>query len=181
MFRSLKTERLILKNIGIEDRNFVFQQFSDPKICRYLFDAEPLISIEGADEIIGYYLQPEPRLQHRWILVRNSDNQKIGTCGVHCYNTETRTIDVGYDLQTAFHGQGYMHEAMSCILQFIISEMHVNTIRACIYPENGASINLVKKFGFTPTGSYYETFRGKKYLHAIYTLKVEERKAQLYY
>lgn len=49
-FCNLETERLILKNIAQEDRNFIFSQFSDDVVNKYLFDAEPLTDIIGADE-----------------------------------------------------------------------------------------------------------------------------------
>lgn len=67
LFKNLETERLYLKNIDISDRDFIYSQFSDDIVNRYLFDAEPLTDIEGADEIIAFYIQPEPRFQHRWI------------------------------------------------------------------------------------------------------------------
>ncbi len=68
-FNNIETERLILKNIDIEDRDFIYSQFSDKVVSRYLFDAEPLTDLQGADESVTSYIQPEPRLQHRWILV----------------------------------------------------------------------------------------------------------------
>jgi [ribosomal protein S5]-alanine N-acetyltransferase len=78
LFKNIETERVILKNIDIDDREFIFSQFSDDVVNRYLFDAEPLEDIQGADEIINFYIQPEPRLQHRWIIMRKSDGTKIG-------------------------------------------------------------------------------------------------------
>ena len=98
-FKNLETERLILKNIGSDDRDFVFSQFSDEVVTRYLFDAEPLTDIAGADEIITFYIQPEPRAQHRWILINKSDNIKIGTCGFHRWNSNEYKVEVGYDLK----------------------------------------------------------------------------------
>lgn len=77
--KELETDRLMLKNISSEDRIFIFNQFSNDKINRYLFDAEPLVNLQGADEIINFYIQPEPRSQHHWILVKKDDGVKIGT------------------------------------------------------------------------------------------------------
>ncbi len=36
LFHELETERMFLKNITTEDREFCFQQFSDPDITEYL-------------------------------------------------------------------------------------------------------------------------------------------------
>ena len=81
IFESLMTDRLILRNIGNDDRDFIFSLFSDDDVNMYLFDAEPLTDISGADEIISFYLEPEPRNQHRWIIIRKADSVKMGTCG----------------------------------------------------------------------------------------------------
>lgn len=54
-FCDLETERLNLKNISTHDREFIFRQFSDDTITKYLFDEESLNSIDGADKIIKMY------------------------------------------------------------------------------------------------------------------------------
>lgn len=172
LFNNIETERLILKNISIEDRDFIFSQFSDDVVNRYLFDADPLTDIEGADEIITFYIQPEPRLQHRWIIIRKSDGMKMGTCGYHCWNQKECKVDVGYDLKEVFWGNGYMKEAMKEIIKFAIDKMHIKEIRACIYIDNQRSIRLAENLGFVLSGSSYELFRDKEYLHNSYSLYV---------
>lgn len=172
LFNNIETERLILKNISIEDRDFIFSQFSDDVVNRYLFDADPLTDIEGADEIITFYIQPEPRLQHRWIIIRKSDGMKMGTCGYHCWNQKECKVDVGYDLKEVFWGNGYMEEAMKEIITFAINKMHIKEIRACIYIDNQRSIRLAENLGFVLSGSSYELFRDKEYLHNNYSLYV---------
>ena len=61
LFHEIETERLRLKNISFEDREFMSKQFSDDSVNKYLFDAEPLNNLKEADELIDFYLQPEPR------------------------------------------------------------------------------------------------------------------------
>lgn len=170
-FYELETERLLLKNISYEDREFIFNQFSNESINRYLFDAEPLKSLEEADEIIYFYLQPEPRLQHRWILVLKSNGAKIGTCGFHCWDETSKCVDIGYDLQEAYWGQGLMSEAIRAMIDFAKSKMKVSQIHAHIYVDNVKSINLAERFGFTFNGqTEICLFRNKEYLHHIYSL-----------
>ncbi len=124
-FHDLKTERLLLKNIDVSDRNFIFSQFSDQVVNRYLFDAEPLSDISGADEIIEFYVQPEPRPQHRWIILRESDGMKMGTYGFHCWNIQDSKVDVGYDLKEEFWGNGYMQESMKRNINFAKENMNI--------------------------------------------------------
>lgn len=172
-YNKIETERLVLKNIDREDREFIFSQFSDDDINTYLFDAEPLTDISEADDIIEFYLHPEPRPQHRWILIRKVDGVKMGTCGFHCWSIEDSKVEIGYDLKREFSGNGYMVEALKGIIEFAKNFMDLKEINACIYTENHKSINLAKKLGFVRAGSKYELFRGEKYLHSIYSLNLK--------
>lgn len=168
-----ETERLILKNIDSEDRAFIFSHFSNQDVTAFLFDAEPLMDFSGADEIIDFYLVPEPRPQHRWIIQRKTDGLKMGTCGFHCWSTQNAKVEIGYDLAKAFWGNGFMGESLKTIIGFAQHQMKVKEIEACISVDNRKSICLVEKLGFVLSGSKYEVFRGKKYLHNVYTLYLE--------
>jgi [ribosomal protein S5]-alanine N-acetyltransferase len=171
LFTNIETERLLLKNISPDDREFVFAQFSNDYINRYLFDAEPVTDINGADQIISFFTKPEPRLEHRWILNLKQDAQKIGTCGFHAWNPNEGTVEIGYDLVEQFTGHGYMSEALKAIIEFAKTRMNIRMINACIYTENTKSINLAIRHGFVLTSATkYEVFRGEKFLHNIYSL-----------
>lgn len=171
LFKELETDRLFLKNISRYDREFILKQFSNDEVNRYLFDAEPLTDIFGADEIIDFYMQPEPRAQHRWILVRKDDGTKIGTCGFHCWDKSNGCCDIGYDLYPDYWGKGYMMEALKAICVFARSDMKVSGINAWIFIDNEKSVMFAEKLGFAFTGQIKdEIFRGEKYPHKILTL-----------
>jgi len=171
LFKDIETKRLFLKNISIDDRDFIFSQFSDDVVNRYLFDAEPVTDMQGADEIIMFFIQqPEPRLHRRFVIVRKLDGKKMGTCGFNGWNQTDCTFEVGYDMKEEFWGNGYMQEAIKEIIAFAIDEMHIKEINACISIDNQRSIRLVEKLGFVVSGSSYETFRNKEYLHNRYSL-----------
>lgn len=169
-FKDLETERLYLKNINIDDKDFIFSHFTNDEVNKYLFDTEPLKDISEAEEIIDFYTIPEPRLQHRWILIRKSDNKKMGTCGFHCWDKKNNKIEIGYDLRAEYWGNGYMQEAIKEIIKFAKDEMNIKEICACVYVENPKSIKLVENLGFVLSGSRVEVFRGDKYPHNLYSL-----------
>jgi ribosomal-protein-alanine N-acetyltransferase len=170
-FRELETNRLYLKNISPDDRDFIYRQFSDDAVTRFLFDAEPLVDLKGADEIIAFYTQPEPRLQHRWVLVRKSDDAQLGTCGFHCWDKTDSCCDIGYDLFPDYWGNGYMSEALKEILKFAQTDMGIKYIHACIYPDNQASVRLAERNGFIFQGQIKdEIFRDQRYPHNVLTL-----------
>ncbi|WBW98976.1 GNAT family N-acetyltransferase [Oceanirhabdus sp. W0125-5] len=173
IFKDIETERLLLKNISMDDRDFIFSQFSDDVVNKYLFDAEPVTNMKEADEIVNFFLQPEPRLDHRWILVRKSDGKKMGTCGFNCWKKTEGTVWMGYDMKQQFWGNGYMQEAIKEIISLAKKEMNIKQIDAEISVDNERSIHLVKKFGFILSGTTSLLFRGNEYPHNIYSLKVD--------
>jgi RimJ/RimL family protein N-acetyltransferase len=80
MFTDLETERLFLECIGYDDAEFFYKQFSTDEVNQYLFDVEPFSSVEEAQEWIGFYVESEPRNQHRWIIVLK-ENGETGSAG----------------------------------------------------------------------------------------------------
>ena len=173
MFTELETDRLYLRNISLKDRGFIFKQFSCEKVTQYLFDVEPLTSIQDADKIIAFYVKPEPRLQHRWVIVEKESGATIGTCGFHVWDRKENCCDVGYDLYPDFWHKGYMSEAMKSILAFAKENMNVQRIDARIFPNNRSSVKLAEKLGFIFLGQTKdEVFCGEKYLHKIYSLNL---------
>ena len=174
-FKEIETDRLFLRNISAKDREFIYAQFSNDKVTRYLFDAEPLTDIKDVDEIIDFYLKPEPREQHRWILVRKGDGTKIGTCGFHLWDKTADCCEIGYDLHPDFWGNGYMGEAVRDALGFARENMGIKCVNACIYVDNLSSIKFAEKLGFAFYGKTKDyIFRGQKYSHKILTLKIQE-------
>ena len=55
--------------------------------------------LSEAQGLIDFYAVPEPKSQHRWILVRKLDGAKLGTCGFHCWNPQQQSIETGYDMR----------------------------------------------------------------------------------
>ncbi len=162
----IHTTRLILRDISHTDRDFLFSQFSSDTVNRYLFDAEPLTCVDEADDIIAYYTS-DPHSRHRWIITLH--DVPVGTCGYHNYVNDS--VEIGYDLAPAHHGNGYATEALSAILPVIADTLGVSHIHAHIYPDNAASVAVATRLGFTYRGDDVTyTLRSTPYIHHIYTL-----------
>lgn len=165
-----ETQRLILKKIDESDQEFIFKQFSNDEVNKFLFDAEPLTCPDEALDIITFYLHAKPKNQERFIIYKKDGYQPIGTIGYHALNKKEKKIDIGYDLNPDFQSQGYMREALKFLIDFIKNKYKEYSIHACIYKDNFRSIHAVKYFYFEYYENTYLHFRGKDYLHHIYKL-----------
>jgi ribosomal-protein-alanine N-acetyltransferase len=170
MFVGLETERLHLKCVDQSDREFIFEEFQDDYINKYLYDQEPMTDIKQADDLIVFYNMKEPRNQNRWVLINKLENIKMGTCGFHIWDREKKKAEIGFELMQQYTGKGFMTEAVEAIIKFARTEMKVNKIIAIVYIENRDCKRLLEKLGFIIVGKEECKFRESMYLHDIYEL-----------
>jgi ribosomal-protein-alanine N-acetyltransferase len=172
MFTNIETNRLVLKCIDHSDRDFIFEEFQNDFINRYLYDEEPMTDISQADELIDFYTMVEPRKQHRWVLIDKTTNTKLGTCGYHLWSPDNKEVEIGFELLEQYNGKGYMLEAIEAIIEFAKHKMRVERIIAIAYIKNNKCIKLLEKLRFIKVGEEETEFRGQIHLHNIYVLKI---------
>ncbi|MCJ7695679.1 MAG: GNAT family N-acetyltransferase [Anaerolineaceae bacterium] len=178
-FPTLETERLILQQMTLEDTDFVFQHFSDSAVFQYLMDEPPVTEYAQAQEIIQFYLEPEGKTHNRWLMVRKSDQQSIGTCGFHKWDKRYFRAEIGYDLSPSFWRQGYMKEALRAVISNGFEQMRLNRIEALVYVENDRSIQLLQRLGFKQEGVLRDYFYldGNFFDHYLFALLQREWKS----
>jgi ribosomal-protein-alanine N-acetyltransferase len=171
-FPPLETDRLYLRSLTLADLEFVFQHFSDPTVTQYMLDEPPLTELAQAQELIEFYQDPLGKPYNRWGLERKEDGHLIGTCGYHNWRPRYFRAEIGYDLNPASWGQGYMTEALRTVLQHGFERIGLNRIEALVYPENVRSLRLLQKLGFQSEGILRDYFclDGQFYDHTLLSL-----------
>lgn len=174
-FPPMETKRLLLQPMKAGHLDFVFQHFSDPEINHYILDDEPIQTMEQAQEIIDFYVPPR-KSYNRWVITLKAGQTPIGTCGFHKWDQRNHHAEIGYDLGTKYWHKGYMTEALQATLQHGFKKMELNRIEAIVYPENTASLRLLKRFGFQQEGLLRQSFRqGDRYYdHLLLSLLKDE-------
>ncbi len=169
---NIETKRLKLRPLNNGDADFVFAHFSNEDVCRYLFDEEPLGQPEEALDLIGFYHDFESKDNCRWALEHKESGKVIGTCGFHILDRKNNIIEMGYDLNKAYWGQGYMQEALEASIEQAFNSMSINRIQAFVYTGNPGSCRLLEKLHFQQEGIIREKhlFRGEYYDHYCYSL-----------
>jgi ribosomal-protein-alanine N-acetyltransferase len=163
-FPNLQTDRLILRQLTMEDIDFVFKHFHDATVTQYLMDEPPVMDYAQAQAIIEFYSAPEDKMHNRWGIVRKADHRLIGTCGYHKWMKAHFRAEIGYDLSPDCWGQGYMSEAMRTVIRNGFERMGLNRIEAMVYTGNERSIKLLQKSGFKQEGLLRDYF----YLDGIF-------------
>ena len=82
-----------------------------------------------------------------FLIVRKSDDHIIGSID-YKYPPREGVTELGYGLNPAYEGQGYMTEALRAFLDFG-RERGIRTVRADTLPDNLASQRVLRRCGFT--------------------------------
>jgi|WetSurMetagenome_2_1015567.scaffolds.fasta_scaffold46743_5 [ribosomal protein S5]-alanine N-acetyltransferase len=147
-FPILKTERLILRKLSLDDAEEIFVFRSDDEVNKYLDRPRT----KDIDEAIAFINKVNTSIANDilfyWGICLKDNPTLIGTICLWNLNEEENKAEVGYELHPGFHGKGIAKEALSKIIKFGFDDMQLDKIEAYTHKENLASTRLLEKFGF---------------------------------
>jgi [ribosomal protein S5]-alanine N-acetyltransferase len=159
-FPILENERLILREITMEDAEAIFAIRGDYEVTKFNIGAA-YPDIERAQQLIvsmkEQYLE---KSELRWGITLKPHREVIGMVGFNYWNRLDNRGSIGFDLNRSYWRRGIMGEALRLVIIFGFEEMALNRIEADASVHNSASINLMKSLGFVQEGlqreQYYE-------------------------
>jgi len=157
----LKTERLLIRCLRIEDAAALLEILSDHETVRYW--GRPAMSrLEEAEaytqENLDWMAQGHCLY---WGLEEAGSGKMIGTCALLRMDLSNRRAEVGYLLHRSYWRKGIMTEALKRVIQYAFEELRLHRLEADTDPENLSSIQLLERFGFQHEG----LFRDRWYVH----------------
>lgn len=156
-FPVLTTSRLRLRQMTHDDADGIIRLFGHPEMMRFL--NAPLVThreqaIGMIDWFAGNYRE---QIAIDWAVTRADTGEMIGMCGVHKWNPECRSIELGYNIAIPYWGQGYATEAAHGILQWAFDALDLHRIQANCTDGNLASERVLLKLGFKVEGLFRES------------------------
>jgi RimJ/RimL family protein N-acetyltransferase len=85
-------------------------------------------------------------------IFRKTDDEFIGSTGLHRINWDVRKFEIGYWIHTKHTGHGYMTEAVKRLTSFVFDELDGNRVEIRCDPENIRSRTIPERLGFTLEG-----------------------------
>jgi ribosomal-protein-alanine N-acetyltransferase len=156
---TINAERIILRWISEEDVDALFRIFSNPEVMRY-WSTPPLTGRVEAVKLLNDIHNDFRRQSFlKWGIARRSDDALIGTITLFNLNPESRRAEIGYCLDRAQWGKGYMNEALQALLAHAFGELGLHRIEADVDPRNSASIKTVERLGFQREGYLRERWQ----------------------
>ena len=150
-FPLLKTERLILRRLALEDEADVFAIYSNPEVTRFC-DVVNLANRSQARAVIQAF-QDEFELDSgvRWAITERGGSRLIGLCGVGWYRHNFSAL-LSYDLNQDYWNRGIMTEAVRVVVAYTFDHAEMNRITATTVVENLASMQVLRHVGFQEEG-----------------------------
>jgi ribosomal-protein-alanine N-acetyltransferase len=166
-FPRLETERLILRQIVLDDAQAIFRIRGDYEVTRYNTGQAYEHLDQARDLITAMTNAYEEQSEIRWGITLRADDTIIGMCGYNYWIRRDRRGSVGYDLARAYWGQGIMTEAVHAIIAFGFECMGLNRIEADADSRNPASARVLEKIGFRHEGLQREQFFEHGHFHDL--------------
>jgi ribosomal-protein-alanine N-acetyltransferase len=162
--RMIQTVLLTLEPQVAAHAEEMFQVLSDPAI--YEYENQPPPSVEWLRE---RYTRLESRLStdgtEQWLnwVIRIPSSELIGY--VQATVNPSGRASIAYELSSAFWGRGLARDAVSAMIGELVEHYHVQTVSAVLKKENGRSLRLLERLGFS---------RASKELHARSEVEADE-------
>ena len=148
----LRTARLRLRPLVPDDAEAVFAVFSDPEVTRY-WSTPAWTSVDTALSMIEADRQAMAAgCAIRLGLQPHDGDHVIGMGTLYDFMPQCRRAEIGYALARANWGQGYMHEALTSLLDHGFAALNLNRVEADIDPRNLASARSLARLGFVREG-----------------------------
>ena len=144
----LETERLLLRELNVDDAEFILTLLNEPAFLRYIGDKK----VRNLEDARQYILNGPVTSYERHgfglncVELRES-HTPIGMCGL-LKREELPDPDIGFALMPDFRSKGFAFEAADAVLRDARERLNLQRILAITSLDNDASIDLLQRLGF---------------------------------
>ena len=145
----LETERLVLREISLDDAEFILALLNEPSFVRHIGD-KGVRTIEDARQyILKGPVDSYRRFGHGLYLVESKGSRvPMGICGL-VKREALDDVDVGFAFVPEFWSRGYGFESAAAVIAYGRDTLGLERIVAVTSPDNDASIKLLEKLGLS--------------------------------
>jgi RimJ/RimL family protein N-acetyltransferase len=151
----IRTARLELRPLREADVAPLFEIHSDPEAMRY-WDASIWKDDERGRAMVARDLALTTKDYLRLGIGLAASGKLLGTCALWGINAQSRRAEIGFILGSQGWGRGYMHEALSALLDYAFTELNLNRVEADTDPRNERSARLLDRLKFSKEGLFRE-------------------------
>jgi RimJ/RimL family protein N-acetyltransferase len=142
----IRTPRLSLRALTVDDLGNHQRLYGDPEVVRFLYD-EPL-DLEAARTHLEKRLSDVLPEEGGWLnLAVEHDGEYLGEVGLHLVSREHRQCEIGYVMLPAASGRGFATEAATAMVTLCFEELGAHRVVGRIEARNLASARVLERLG----------------------------------
>lgn len=166
----LETNRLYLRPFQLEDAADVFQNWASDPLVQPLY-REPVYETLGEvqDMLHRYLTQCDEKSACRWAICAKENGHCMGQISYYLIDAVNNWAELEYCLGRAFQKNGYMAEAVQCIIRYGFDVIGLHRIQIAHMETNDASRRVIEKCGFHYEGTRRDAFQtASGYVNVLY-------------
>jgi len=136
----IETERLHIYPASKEEmEDFISSQTND------------ILKTAYQEMLDGCLMHPEEWNYYAIWMIEKKDGTHIGEC---CFKgiSPNGSTEIGYGISEEYQGRGYATDAVNAVVEWVLQQHKVGSVEAEAEAGNPASIRVLQKCGFLPTG-----------------------------
>ena len=143
----LETERLMLRQMRVEDAEFIFELVNEPAFIRNIGDKGVRTLDDARDYILSGPVASYAKFGFGlYVVVLKETGAAIGICGL-LKRDSLEDVDVGFALLEKFRRKGFAYESAAAVMEYGRNKLGLKRIVAITSPDNEASIRVLEKIG----------------------------------
>ncbi len=157
-------DQYYLRSFQPSDGHAFYRYMTNPKMRPFFHPSSIPSNLSQALKEIKYKQNMfQKKMTLHWGLVKRDNDELIGECGFEFWFRFHNRLELSYNLNPDYWRQGIMTKALAVMFRYAFDVMEVNRIEAFTITENHASIDLLKKLGFTHEGllKQYRYYQGR--------------------
>jgi len=145
----IETPRLHMRELTIEDADFVFKLVNEPSFLENIGD-KGVRNLEDARQFIleGPWTSHRERGYGEFLVELKEGGDPIGLCGL-LFRESLNVSDIGCAFLPKYWRRGYAYEAACAVMEYGRSTLGIDKIVGLASEENLASIKMLEKLGMS--------------------------------
>ena len=143
----LETERLTLRELNVEDAEFIFELVNDAAFIRNIGDKGVRTLEDARDYILNGPVASYAKFGFGLYLVAlRETGEAIGICGL-LKRDALEDVDIGFAFLERFRQKGFAYESAAAVMKYGRGTLGLKRIVAITSPDNEGSMRVLEKIG----------------------------------
>jgi RimJ/RimL family protein N-acetyltransferase len=154
-FKSIKTDRLILRQFKDSDIDSFYKYRANPDVA--LYQGWENYTYDQAVQFVNEQKSFKSNIPDTWFQIAielKENGAMIGDCALHTLSEDSNQAEIGFTLEPEYQHRGYMREAVKCLLDYLFRDLGKHRVTASADVRNKASYQLMEAMGMRREGHF---------------------------